>query len=129
MDVVVEVGDWEHECCGPAIERDQVVDLDCLRVVGDDGRVRLIETHHGDPADERIQGRVTELQVVQTGGTLRSVLRVPSGAALLGNVSSDEGHLEDPWTGEPVESDSHDFLVTVRVPGWRTLGPSSASRA
>ena len=114
----MEVGDWEHECCGPAIERDQAVDLGCLRVVGDDGRVRLVETHHDDaPADERVQGRVTELQVVQAGGTTRSILRVPSGGALLGDDRIDDGHLEDAWSGEPVPSDSHVFLVTVRVPG------------
>jgi hypothetical protein len=31
VDVVVEVGDWEHECCGEAIERNQLVDFQCIR--------------------------------------------------------------------------------------------------
>src|SRR3712207_7720612 len=31
VDVVVEVGGWEHACCGAAIERNQLVDFQCFR--------------------------------------------------------------------------------------------------
>jgi len=120
VDVVVEVGGWEHECCGPALERGQVVDLGCLRLAGDDGRPRLVETHHDHaPVVERVQGRVVDLKAVRGGGTSRSVLRVPSGAALRGFDSSDDGHLEDPRTGAVVRSPTGRFLVTVRVPSAR----------
>ncbi|WP_311712152.1 DUF6578 domain-containing protein [Geodermatophilus sabuli] len=71
MDVVVEVGDWEHECCGEAIERNQLVDFQCIRSTGPDGRRRFVETHHGGldvQADARVQGRVTWIEVVQDGG-------------------------------------------------------------
>jgi hypothetical protein len=118
MDVVVAVGGWEHECCGQAIERDQLVDLRCIRDTGPDGHVRLIESHHGGldaAADERVQGRVSDLHLVQQGGTKRAVLRVPSGLALRGLDDADDGHLEDPWTGEVVPAARPLFLVTVRT--------------
>lgn len=34
MDVVVEVGGWVHACCGPAVERDQSVDVHPARRSG-----------------------------------------------------------------------------------------------
>jgi hypothetical protein len=117
VDVVVEVGGWEHECCGEAIERNQLVDFRCIRYERPDGQIRLIETHHGldVPADARVRGRVTEIQVVQESGTARPVLRVPSGRALRGFDDRDDGHLEDPWTGDGMASESREFLVTVRT--------------
>ncbi|MCF6506631.1 hypothetical protein E9549_04305 [Blastococcus sp. MG754426] len=118
MDVVVEVGGWEHECCGEAIERNQLVDFRCIRYQGPDGRVRLAESHHGGldvPADERVRGRVTELHVVRDGGVAQDVLRVPGGAALRGFDEQDDGHLEDPWTGAVLPPGHAEFLVTVRT--------------
>lgn len=122
-DVVVEVGGWEHACCGPAIERNQVVDLQCIRHVGPDGEVHLVESHHGGlgvAADERVRGRVTDIHVVRPGDARQPVLRVPSGAALRGFDEHDDGHLEDPWTGEVLHAGAEaplggaEFLVTVR---------------
>jgi hypothetical protein len=115
VDVVVEVGGWEHECCGEAIERNQLVDLHCIRWTDPDGQVRLIETHHHIDPDERVRGRVTEIQVVQDGGTTQPILRVPSGRALRGFDDDDDGHLEGPWTGDALPSGSGEFLVTVRT--------------
>ena len=117
MDVVVEVGGWEHACCGEAIERDQVVDFRCIRFPRPDGSLQLIESHHevGVPAVDRIRGRVAHLEVVQADGTAQPILRVPSGAALRGFDDDDDGHLEDPWTGDLVASGGEEFLVTVRT--------------
>ena len=113
MKVIVEVGGWEHECCGPAIERGDSVTFTCIRHLQSDGQVRLIESHHGLGTSKRIQGRVLDLHVVEEAGATRPVLRVPSGAALCGNDPEDAGHLQDPGTGEVAPSDSTDFLVTV----------------
>ncbi|WP_337062858.1 DUF6578 domain-containing protein [Kineococcus sp. G2] len=115
MDVVVEVGGWEHECCGSAVERDDVVTFDCVRHVEPDGRVRLVESHHDLGAGERVHGRVSDIHVVGDGGSIRPILRVPSGSALRGFDPEDDGHLQDPWTGEVITSDSAGFLVTVRT--------------
>lgn len=118
MDVVVEVGDWEHECCGEAVERNQLVDFTCIRYAGPDGQLRLAESHHGGldvAADERVRGRVIEIHVVRDEGTAEPILRVPSGRALRGFDHGDDGHLEDPWTGGVVASGRRDFLVTVRT--------------
>jgi hypothetical protein len=120
VDVVVEVGGWEHDCCGAAVERDQIVDFRCIRYTGDDGRSRLAESHHGGldvRAGERVRGRVTEIQVVHDGGIGQPILRVPSGQALRGFDEHDDGHLEDPWTGDVIASESREFLVTVRTAG------------
>ncbi|SFP30813.1 hypothetical protein SAMN05660464_2706 [Geodermatophilus dictyosporus] len=114
VDVVVEVGGWEHECCGPAIERHQVVDLHCTRWTGPDGRVLLVETHHHLEPEERVRGRVTGIEVTREVSDTQPVLRVPSGPALRGMDQHDDGHLEDPWTGDVVEWDGGDFLVTIR---------------
>ena len=115
MDVVVEVGDWEHECCGEAIERNQLVDFRCIRSEGPNGEARLLETHHGldVPADARVLGRVVSLEVLDAAGITQPILRVPSGVALRGFDEHDDGHLEDPWTGEPVTVDSDRYLLTV----------------
>ncbi|WP_241175799.1 hypothetical protein [Modestobacter sp. KNN46-3] len=115
VDVVVEVGGWEHECCGEAIERDQLVDLQCIRHRGGDGQERLVESPHDFPVDERVRGRVVDVQVVHDGGVARPVLRVPSGGALRRVDEDDDGHLEDPWTGEVITSPGRDFFVTVRT--------------
>jgi hypothetical protein len=118
VDVVVSVGDWEHECCGEAIERNQLVDFRCIRSDGPGGHVRLTETHHGGldvAADERVRGRVIEIHVVRGEGSAQPILRVPSGRALRGFDEDDDGHLEDPWTGQAVSSGSREFLVTVRT--------------
>ena len=117
MDVVVEVGGWEHACCGEAIERNQLVDFQCFRREGPDGEVRLVESHHGGldvPTDVRVRGRVTEIQVIRDADA-PSILRVPSGQELHASEEADGDPLEDPWTGDAIPSWSWEFLVTVRT--------------
>lgn len=97
---MVEVGGWEHACCGSAIERDELVDLGCLRVLEAEGEVELAETHHDVDPEVRVRGRVRDISVVRPGSPAQPVLRVPSGQALRGDDDDDDGHLEDPWTGE-----------------------------
>ncbi len=112
VDVEVEVGGWEHECCGDAIERGQLVDLDCQRTMGEDGLMHLHAGHHS-PAERRVRGRVRGIQVVRSDESSQPVLHVPSGRALRGFDPEDDGHLENPWTGEAAP-DGENFLVTVR---------------
>jgi hypothetical protein len=115
VDVVVEVGGWEHQCCGEAIERNQVVAFGCLRDTGPDGEARLIETHHHVDAEVSVRGRVTEILLVRDGGPPQPILRIPSGQAMRGFDTADDGHLEDPWTGNVITPDIREFLVTVRT--------------
>lgn len=112
VDVQVQVGGWEHECCGDAIERGQVVDLDCQRIMGDDGLMHLSAGRHS-PAERRVRGRVRAVEVVRPEAASQPVLRVPSGLALRGFDPDDDGHLQNPWTGQAVEP-GEVFLVTVR---------------
>ncbi len=116
VDVEVEVGGWEHECCGDAIERGQLVDLDCQRTMGEDGLMHLHAGRHS-PAERRVRGRVRgrvrHIQVLRPGQPSQPVLRVPSGRAVRGFDPEDDGHLENPWTGEAVP-DGENFIITVR---------------
>jgi hypothetical protein len=123
VDVLVEVGGWEHECCGPAFERNQLVDLACLRWTGADGRLRLIETHHHLDGDEQVVGRVVDIELARDGVPIRPVLRVPSGGEL-GSLSTDDRYLADPWTDEPIAWNGEELLLTIRpgvnrVRSWR----------
>lgn len=117
--MVVEVGDWEHECCGPAYERDSVVELTCLVVAGPDGGTsRYVESHHcltGSHRTVEFRGRVADVHIVHPDGSSEAIRRLPSGKALRGLDEEDDGHLEQPWTGDPVTSDSDRYLLTVET--------------
>ena len=112
---MVEVGGWEHDCCGAAIERDDVVTFDCIRLMQEDGQLRLIESHHDLGGSEQVSGRVIDIHVVEGAGATRPILRLPSGSALRGVGTDEDAYLQDPWTSEVITSDSTDFLVTVQT--------------
>lgn len=117
MRIVVEVGDWEHECCGPSYERDSIVGIDCLVASGPDtAAARYVESHHDFTTGQgvkKVRGRIADLRIVHLDGSTESIERLPSGSALRGFDDADDGHLEQPWTGEPVTRDSNQFLLTI----------------
>lgn len=116
---MVEVGGWEHECCGQPYERDAVVALTCLDLYGPElSSTRYVESHHDLGGRQRVvtlRGRVVDLHLQHADGTLEAVQRLPGGSALRGVDVDDDGHLERPWTGEPVTRDSDRYLVTLRT--------------
>lgn len=115
--VVVEVGAREHECCGPAYERGGVVEVTCLVVRGPDGSPdRHVVTHHDLTPDREvvtIRGRIADVCVEHPDGVVEEVQRLPSGRALRGFDDEDDGHLEQPWTGDLVVPDSDRYLLTI----------------
>jgi hypothetical protein len=117
--VVIEVGGWEHDCCGPAYELDSTVEVDCLELSGPDpSTTRFVESHHeAAPRSDAVthKGRVADLAIVHPDGSIESLHRLPSGRALRGFDRDDDGHLEQPWNGQPVVRDSSRFLVTLLV--------------
>lgn len=117
--MVVEVSDWEHECCGPAYERDSSVAVTCLVVAGPDpATTRYLASHHSLATSHRtveVRGRVADVRIVHPDGSSEAIRRLPSGRALRGFDDEDDGHLEQPWTGEPVTSDSDRYLLTVET--------------
>lgn len=117
MSIDVEVGEWEHECCGGAIERNDVIDFDCFRWTSPDGTEHLVETHHDLEVQprQRVRGRVVDIHLMEEGKPTRALLRVPSGQALSGWDEADDGHLEDLRTGEVIAFSSHDFLITIHT--------------
>ena len=83
MALEIVVGGWEHECCGPEIERYQTVHWTYL--TDTDGR--LHETHHdleGLQTNE-VTGAVVDLELVQVDGSRVGITRIPSGRALRGS--------------------------------------------
>ncbi len=117
MEMSVEIEGWEHECCGPAFERNDLVELECLVIPdGEDQSARLVETHHGLQVEfERVmvRGRVVDIAVRRADGSTELVQRLPSGAALRGFDQHDDGRLEQPWTGESVTLTTGDFVLTI----------------
>lgn len=116
MRAKVVVGGWEHECCGPAYERDAVVELTCLVVTGNPADPHYVESHHDLATDADtvvLCGRVVDIRIEHRDGSSEQIRRLPSGRALRGFDEHDDGHLERPWTGEPVTSDSDRYVVTI----------------
>ncbi|WP_432573598.1 hypothetical protein [Kineococcus sp. SYSU DK005] len=56
-----------------------------------------------------------DIHLMEEGKPTRALLRIPSGQALTGWDDDDDGHLEDPWTGEVITSTSRTFLITVQT--------------
>jgi hypothetical protein len=117
VETTVDVGGWEHECCGPALERDQVVELRCVELPADDRHpARLVETHHDNDPDATlttVRGRVVELSIRHADGSVEPIERLPSGRALRGFDEHDDGELRRPWTDEPVSPDTDAFVVVI----------------
>ena len=61
----------------------------------------------------RVRGRVVDICIQRLDGSTEQIKRLPSRRALGGFDDGDDGHLEQPWTGEPVTYDSNTFLVTI----------------
>lgn len=112
-EVTVRVGDWEHECCGEAVEVNQIVKFGCLALRQATGEEHLVETHHDREPDVYIRGRVTEISVLDAQGTQRSIVCIPSGSAVRGFDPQDGGHLEEQHTGLLVDAKPDAFDVRV----------------
>lgn len=113
---MIEIGEWEHECCGVAYERDSIMNISCLKLGLDPSSNRLMESHHeypGSPKTVAYRGRVADISILHADGSVEQIHRLPSGRALRGSDDDDDGHLEQPWNGEPVIADSHRFLLTL----------------
>ena len=82
----------------------------------DGAATRYVESQHDLTTQHntiRIRGRVVDICIQRLDGSVEQINRLPSGRALRGFDDGDDGHLEQPSTGEPVTYDSNTFLVTV----------------
>jgi hypothetical protein len=112
-EMIVRIGDWEHECCGEAVEVSQIVEFGCLTLQRASGEECLVETHHDREPDVYVRGCVSEKSVVDGKGAQRSTVRVPSGLALRGFDPRDDGHLEEQCTSLVVGANPAVFDVMV----------------
>lgn len=113
MRIEIIVGDWEHDCCGPEIERYQRVEWTYF--VDSDGR--FFETHHGLQNLDvfAVRGTVVDLELLRPDGSRTRLTRVPSGSALTGNDEHDNGELFELHTDERVDASPPAFVVTVEA--------------
>ena len=90
MRTVVEVGDWEHECCGPSYERDTLVEVMCLVVSRRDGAAtRYVESHHDLTTQHntiRIRGRVVDICIQRLDGSIEQINGCPVGVPSAGST-------------------------------------------
>ena len=119
MRVLVEVGGWEHECCGPSFERGSIVEITCVDLSGPDPTsTRYVDRHHELSTRHPVvvhRGRVLDVAIQHADGSVEPLHRLPSGRALRGFDEDDDGHLEQPWNGRTVIRDSDQFLITLLV--------------
>lgn len=111
---MVEIGGWEHSCCGPAIERDQLVELGCLRTTDVAGEATLTATRHHLEPELWVLGRVHDVQLLDAELGARSIQRLPSGRALRGVDPDDDGQLHEAWPEAPLPP-TESFRVVVRL--------------
>ncbi|MDT3329938.1 hypothetical protein Q9S78_04575 [Microbacterium sp. KSW-18] len=112
----VEVGGWEHDCCGPELVRFTPVEWTVIPVV--DGP--FVETHHGLEESEglkviEVAGTIVELEAIDRDGSRIPITRIPSGRALLGMDEEDAGDVIEMYTDRIVNVSDDDFIVTVDV--------------
>jgi len=111
MQIEVSVGGWEHECCGAAISRTDIVTWQVFRHRGE-----LIETHHGlELATVTISGFVVDVRARFNDNEVIEIDRLPSAAALSGNDEHDDGVLVTAWTEIALERRTEEFLVRLEV--------------
>lgn len=112
----VEVGGWEHDCCGPELSRFTSVEWTVIPVAGGP----FVETHHGLEESEgltviEVAGTIVELEAIERDGSRTPITRVPSGRALCGMNDDDAGEVLEMYTDRVVDVSDDRFIVTVEV--------------
>jgi hypothetical protein len=114
VNILVEVGGWEHECCGAALERRSEVTLTCISPdERSDGRYLVYSAHGIKSPAYRCTGHVLDLWLVDEAGHQQPIQRVPSGPALRGFDESDDGAIRSEPTGEIIAAHGGRFLVRL----------------
>ena len=116
MRLEIEVGGWEHDCCGPELVRFTNVEWTVIPVA--DGP--FLETHHGldetdGPEVIDVTGTIVELEAIERDGLRTTIARVPSGRALRGMHEDDAGDVIELYTDRLIDVSDDGFIVTVEV--------------
>ena len=116
MRLEIEVGGWEHGCCGPELVR--FTNVEWTVMAAPDGR--LVETHHGLDETEGLKvtdvtGTIVELEAIERDGSRTTIARVPSGRALRGMDEDDAGDVIELYTDRLIDVSDDGFIVTVEV--------------
>jgi hypothetical protein len=118
MQIRVDLGGWEHECCGESYDLNDVVTWELfLPVAGElaDG-ADYMESHHGQlSGGVEVTGRVVAVEVASRPATFVSVSRLPSGRALRGFDEHDDGIPMVLATGDPLDGHPDEFVVTLEI--------------
>ena len=114
VNILVEVGGWEHECCGAALERRSEVTLTCISPgERSDGGDLGYSTHGIKSPVYRCTGYVLDLWLVDEAGHRQPIQCDPSGQALRGFDESDDCAIRAEPTGEIIAAHNGRFLVRL----------------
>lgn len=119
MRLEIEVGGWEHGCCGPELVR--FTNVEWTVTAAPDGR--LVETHHGLDQTEGLEvidvaGTIVELEAIERDGSRTTIARAPSGRTLRGMDEDDAGDVIELHTDRLIDVSDDGFIVTVEVTDW-----------
>ncbi|MFI8633951.1 hypothetical protein ACIGEP_15310 [Microbacterium sp. NPDC077663] len=114
--VEIEVGGWEHACCGPELHRFTNVEWTVVPLPSG----QFFETHHGLDESEGLEvvtvaGTIAELEAIQHDGSRTPITRIPSGRALGGLDEEDAGDVIELYTDRVVDVSDERFIATVEV--------------
>ncbi|WIB65826.1 hypothetical protein [Curtobacterium sp. MCBD17_040] len=131
MLIRVQILNDEQECCGAAVARFERVTWKVFLPAGGglDGDADVMESHHGGLSNGRtVSGVVVNIEELRTDGSTAPVVRMPSGSALRGFESDDDGHLELTGGGLHFRSRTNQFVVTLDIPSGTLLPVARAFR-
>lgn len=116
MEITVDVGDWDHACCGDAFALDDIVTWEIFiprdaKPLGSE----YVQTRHGRLEGRvPVTGRVVAIAATRADGSATMLGAVPSGRALRG---FEEYELREQYTDVVIDEEIHDFVVTLSIAG------------
>jgi hypothetical protein len=118
MQIRVDLGGWEHDCCGDAYEINDVVTKDLyLPFSGTlSGGADYMESHHQHlSGGVSVTGRVVGIEVAGPDGQYVAVTRLPSGADL--NDLNEDGSdaVVELATGNVLDIEPDEYIVILDV--------------
>jgi hypothetical protein len=119
MRIRVDLGGWEHECCGRAYEVGDDVTMTLYLPMGGtlSGDADYMESHHVLLiGGSDVRGEVVGVEALGPDGVFVSVIRLPSAAEISDDCSPDSSRFLNDVTGKDLTNEPDEFIVVLDVP-------------